>query len=151
MGREAAYTGKKITWNELLKSEEVYEPKIDFDQFARHDQFLADGDQRCLPGFDLAEQRQAQLLETSVKVVKHAADDQRHPQAGAGRRHQAPEDHPMTQAEQLYASVRASLLGIEEAGSIQRRQQSGQQSRPAGCCPVRNRQIQTRNEGDAGN
>jgi predicted dehydrogenase len=34
LAREAAYTGKELTWNELLKSEEVYDPKIDFGQFA---------------------------------------------------------------------------------------------------------------------
>jgi len=34
MGREAAYTGEKMTWDELLKSDEVYDPKMDFGQFS---------------------------------------------------------------------------------------------------------------------
>jgi predicted dehydrogenase len=29
LGRNAAYTGRAITWDELMKSQEVYEPKID--------------------------------------------------------------------------------------------------------------------------
>jgi myo-inositol 2-dehydrogenase/D-chiro-inositol 1-dehydrogenase len=34
MGRIAAYTGKEVTWDELLKSKEVSDPKMDFKQFA---------------------------------------------------------------------------------------------------------------------
>jgi predicted dehydrogenase len=34
LGREAAYQGKPITWKELMKSTEVYEPKIDFSKFS---------------------------------------------------------------------------------------------------------------------
>jgi predicted dehydrogenase len=34
MGREAAYTGEEVTWDKLLKSDEVYDPKMDFGQFA---------------------------------------------------------------------------------------------------------------------
>jgi predicted dehydrogenase len=34
LGRTAAYTGKVVTWEELLKSEEVYDPKIDLEKFA---------------------------------------------------------------------------------------------------------------------
>jgi predicted dehydrogenase len=34
MAREAAYTGEEVTWDEILKSEEVYDPKMDFDQFS---------------------------------------------------------------------------------------------------------------------
>ena len=30
----AAYTGREVTWEELLKSTEVYDPKINFAQFA---------------------------------------------------------------------------------------------------------------------
>ena len=29
LGRAAAYTGKAVTWEELLKSKEVYDPQID--------------------------------------------------------------------------------------------------------------------------
>jgi myo-inositol 2-dehydrogenase/D-chiro-inositol 1-dehydrogenase len=29
LGRTAAYTGKAITWDELMKSTEVFDPKID--------------------------------------------------------------------------------------------------------------------------
>jgi predicted dehydrogenase len=32
LGRNAAYTGKIITWEELMKSQEVYDPKIDFNK-----------------------------------------------------------------------------------------------------------------------
>lgn len=34
LGRQAAYTGKPITWEELLSSEEVWDPGIDLKQFA---------------------------------------------------------------------------------------------------------------------
>ena len=34
LGRNAAYSGKTITWEELQKSKEVYEPKIDITKFA---------------------------------------------------------------------------------------------------------------------
>jgi predicted dehydrogenase len=33
LGRMAAYTGREVTWDELLKSTEVYDPKINFAQF----------------------------------------------------------------------------------------------------------------------
>jgi myo-inositol 2-dehydrogenase / D-chiro-inositol 1-dehydrogenase len=33
MGRMAAYTGHEVTWEQLLASKEVYEPKMDFGQF----------------------------------------------------------------------------------------------------------------------
>ena len=33
LGRMAAETGREVTWEELLKSTEVYDPKIDFNQF----------------------------------------------------------------------------------------------------------------------
>jgi predicted dehydrogenase len=33
LGRMAAYTGKEVTWDQLLKSKEVYDPKIDWKQF----------------------------------------------------------------------------------------------------------------------
>jgi predicted dehydrogenase len=33
LGREAAYTGKEVTWEKLLKSKQVYDPKIDWKQF----------------------------------------------------------------------------------------------------------------------
>ena len=33
LGRMAAYTGREVTWEELLKSTEVYDPKINFAQF----------------------------------------------------------------------------------------------------------------------
>ena len=34
LGRTAAYTGKPVTWDELQKSKEVYDPKIDITKFA---------------------------------------------------------------------------------------------------------------------
>jgi len=34
MARDAAYTGEEMTWEKLLKSEEVYDPKMDINQFA---------------------------------------------------------------------------------------------------------------------
>jgi predicted dehydrogenase len=34
LAREAAYTGKEVTWDELMKSDQVYDPKIDFNQFS---------------------------------------------------------------------------------------------------------------------
>ncbi|HTG58586.1 MAG TPA: gfo/Idh/MocA family oxidoreductase, partial [Terriglobia bacterium] len=34
LGRQAAYTGRCTTWEELLSSEEVWDPKIDLHQFA---------------------------------------------------------------------------------------------------------------------
>jgi predicted dehydrogenase len=34
LGRTAAYTGKLVTWDELMKFEEVYDPKIDISKFA---------------------------------------------------------------------------------------------------------------------
>ncbi len=34
LGRMAAYTGKEVTWDQLMKSKEVYDPKIDWKQFA---------------------------------------------------------------------------------------------------------------------
>jgi predicted dehydrogenase len=34
LGRMAAYTGKLVTWDELMKSKEVYDPKIDISKFA---------------------------------------------------------------------------------------------------------------------
>jgi len=34
LGRNAAYSGKLLTWEELQKSKEVYEPKIDISKFA---------------------------------------------------------------------------------------------------------------------
>jgi myo-inositol 2-dehydrogenase / D-chiro-inositol 1-dehydrogenase len=34
LGRIAAETGREVTWEEMLKSTEVYDPKIDFAQFA---------------------------------------------------------------------------------------------------------------------
>jgi predicted dehydrogenase len=33
LGRNAAYTGKELTWDALLKSKEVFDPKIDFTLF----------------------------------------------------------------------------------------------------------------------
>jgi len=33
LGRMAAFTGREVTWEELLKSTEVYDPKINFSQF----------------------------------------------------------------------------------------------------------------------
>ncbi len=34
LGRQAAYTGKPTTWEELLSSDEVWDPGIDLNQFA---------------------------------------------------------------------------------------------------------------------
>jgi predicted dehydrogenase len=34
LGREAAYTGKRVTWEKLLKSKKTYDPKIDWERFA---------------------------------------------------------------------------------------------------------------------
>ncbi len=34
LGREAAYTGKEVTWEKLLKSKQVFDPKIDWKLFA---------------------------------------------------------------------------------------------------------------------
>ena len=34
LGRTAAYTGKLVTWDELMKSKEVFDPKIDISKFA---------------------------------------------------------------------------------------------------------------------
>ena len=34
LGRMAAYTGREVTWEELLKSTEAFDPKINFAQFA---------------------------------------------------------------------------------------------------------------------
>jgi len=34
LGRQAAYTGRKVTWDDLMKSTEVWDPKIDLKQFA---------------------------------------------------------------------------------------------------------------------
>jgi myo-inositol 2-dehydrogenase/D-chiro-inositol 1-dehydrogenase len=34
LARTAAYTGKEVTWEELLKSKEVWDPKMDWKQFA---------------------------------------------------------------------------------------------------------------------
>jgi hypothetical protein len=34
LGRTAAYTGKPITWEELLKSQEVWDPRIDLNKLA---------------------------------------------------------------------------------------------------------------------
>jgi len=34
LARNAAYTGRALTWDELMKSKEVYEPKIDLSKFA---------------------------------------------------------------------------------------------------------------------
>jgi predicted dehydrogenase len=34
MARDAAYTGEEVTWENVLKSEEVYDAGIDFDQFS---------------------------------------------------------------------------------------------------------------------
>jgi hypothetical protein len=33
LGREAAYTGKEVTWEKLLKSKQVFDPKIDWKPF----------------------------------------------------------------------------------------------------------------------
>ncbi len=34
LGRIAAETGREVTWEEMLKSTEIYDPKINFAQFA---------------------------------------------------------------------------------------------------------------------
>jgi hypothetical protein len=34
LGREAAYSGKEVTWEKLLKSKQVYDPRIDWKAFA---------------------------------------------------------------------------------------------------------------------
>ena len=34
LGRTAAYTGRQVTWDELMNSEEVYDPHIDISKFA---------------------------------------------------------------------------------------------------------------------
>jgi predicted dehydrogenase len=34
LGRTAAYTGQEVTWEKLLQSEEVWDPKMDWNQFA---------------------------------------------------------------------------------------------------------------------
>ena len=34
LGRQAAYSGEELTWEKLLKSKELYEPRIDLRQFA---------------------------------------------------------------------------------------------------------------------
>jgi predicted dehydrogenase len=34
LGRQAAYTGRKVTWDDLMKSTEIWDPKIDLKQFA---------------------------------------------------------------------------------------------------------------------
>jgi myo-inositol 2-dehydrogenase / D-chiro-inositol 1-dehydrogenase len=34
LGRTAAYTGRELTWDEMMKSTEVWDPKMDFKQFA---------------------------------------------------------------------------------------------------------------------
>jgi predicted dehydrogenase len=34
MAREAAYTGREITWDEIMKSTEVYDPKIDLNKLS---------------------------------------------------------------------------------------------------------------------
>ena len=34
LGRMAAETGREVTWDELLKSTDVYDPKINFAQFS---------------------------------------------------------------------------------------------------------------------
>lgn len=35
LGRTAAYTGRELTWDELMKSNEVWDPKMDFAQVAK--------------------------------------------------------------------------------------------------------------------
>ena len=35
LGRTAAYTGKLVTWDELLKSTEVFDPHIDISKMGR--------------------------------------------------------------------------------------------------------------------
>jgi hypothetical protein len=34
LGRMAAYTGKEVTWDQMMKSKEVFDPKMDWKQFA---------------------------------------------------------------------------------------------------------------------
>jgi hypothetical protein len=34
LGRMAAYTGKEVTWEQMLKSKETWDPKIDWKAFA---------------------------------------------------------------------------------------------------------------------
>jgi hypothetical protein len=34
LGRTAAYTGNEVTWEELLRSREVWDPRMDWSQFA---------------------------------------------------------------------------------------------------------------------
>jgi myo-inositol 2-dehydrogenase / D-chiro-inositol 1-dehydrogenase len=34
LGRMAAYTGKQVTWDEMMKSKEAFDPKMDWKQFA---------------------------------------------------------------------------------------------------------------------
>jgi predicted dehydrogenase len=34
LGRMAAYTGKEVTWDQMMKSKEVWDPKMDWKQFA---------------------------------------------------------------------------------------------------------------------
>jgi hypothetical protein len=34
LARNAAYSGKVLTWDKLLKSKEVYDPKIDLSKLA---------------------------------------------------------------------------------------------------------------------
>ena len=34
LGRMAAYTGKEVTWDQMMKSKEVWDPKLDWKQFA---------------------------------------------------------------------------------------------------------------------
>ena len=34
LGRNAAYKGRQLTWDELQKSKEVFDPKIDITKFA---------------------------------------------------------------------------------------------------------------------
>ena len=34
LARTAAYTGREVTWDEILKSEEVFDPNIDLNKLA---------------------------------------------------------------------------------------------------------------------
>jgi hypothetical protein len=34
LGRTAAYMGRVVTWDELMKSKEVFDPKMDISKFA---------------------------------------------------------------------------------------------------------------------
>ena len=34
LGRMAAYTRKEVTWDQMMKSKEVWDPKMDWKQFA---------------------------------------------------------------------------------------------------------------------